>query len=256
MSKYGEYTVILNKTPYNFNTIENIPMKIALDIYTNDDWLDKEYENITDQKYIDIEHKDYNITVKEYNEGKQPDLSFFVQKPLEKKKIDLSNLEPQKFINLCYSVLRNKGIYELFLKYYETNKEFPDNNSHIQFLTHYAWIMTNKKTMMDNVIVKKVNDSFGILDEKELIKKLTKSSKKEKLFECEYFKKYLELINSYLSLQEQKQIDRDLTIARLYINNIDLSKKNNNKFFSFGGTKKNKKVKKNKKSKKSKKSRK
>ena len=231
MSKYGKYTVIINKTPYNFNTIENIPMKIALDIYMNDEWLDKDYDEKKeghDQKYIDIENKDYNINVREYYEGKQPDLSFFVKKPLENKKIDLSNLsniEPQKFINLCYSVLRNKGIYELFVKYYETNKEFPDSDSHRQFLTHYAWIMANNKTMMDNSIVKKINDNFGILDKKELLKKITNSLKKETLFGCEYFKKYIELINSYMSFSERTQIVRDLTIARLYINNIDLSKK-------------------------------
>ena len=190
--------------------------------------------------------------MKEYNEGKQPDLSYFVKKPLEKKKIDLSNLEPQKFINLCYSVLRNKGIYELFVKYYDINNGFPDNNSHRQFLTHYAWIMNNNKTMMEHNIVKRISDSFGISDKKELFKKLTKSLKKDKLFECEYFKKYLELINSYIPLSEQKQIGRDLKVANLYINSIDLSQKNN-KFFAFGGTKK---VKQGKKSRQSKKSRK
>jgi hypothetical protein len=242
MVKYGKYTSIINKIPYNFNMIENISMKIALEIYMNDEWFDKNYENISDQKYVELENKDYNITVKEYDEGKQPDLSFFVKKPLENKKIDLSNLsnlEQQKIINICYSVLRNKGIYELFVKYYEINKAFPESDSHKQFLSHYAWIMTNKETIMENQIVKKISDSFGILDKKKLLEKLTKSLKKDKLFGCEYFKKYLEIINSNMSSSEQIEIVRDLTTARLYINNIDLSEKNNNnKFFKFGGSKK------------------
>lgn len=258
MVKYGKYTSIINKTPYNFNTIEKIPMKIALEIYTNDEWFDKDYEKESDQKYVELEHKDYNITVKEYDEGKQPDYSFFVKKSLESKKIDLSdlsNLEPQKIINLCYSVSRNKEIYELFVKYYEINKKFPESNSHIKFLTHYAWIIKNKKTIMENDIVKKISDSFGILDKKKLLTKLTKSLREEDLFNCEYFKKYLELINSKLSFNEQKQIDRDLSMARLFIDNLDLSKKQN-KFFTFGGTKKSKRSKKSKKTKKTKKTKK
>ena len=37
-------------------------------------------------------------------------------------------------------------IHDINLNIYEINKKFPESNSHIKFLTHYAWIIKNKKT--------------------------------------------------------------------------------------------------------------
>jgi hypothetical protein len=234
--KYERYKTTLGDTPVQFNTIMNIPFKIAYDMYIRDEWFDKPYESFKDEIYIKIaKEKDsddnLDITVFKREHQQPPDDYYFVIKPEEKKVFDFLKLEllpAIKIINICYAVMRAKDIYLFFVNYKNKYNSFPVEQIKINYLYHCGLILSSEQSILEKdelfiFLNKKTYGGEGI--EIKIIKSnLETSFDEDKLFETEYYKKFQEMFklgkfDTRLSIESE--------IANLYVNTI-LPKKETN----------------------------
>jgi hypothetical protein len=253
--KYGKYKVTLGETTYQFNTIFEIPVKIAYDMYLREDWFSTPYELPSDYIYVEINKKEDNITPKiRQGERISSEKSFFVEKNKELKKINLEevmdDIPPKKFIDMCYATYRSKDIYLYFVKYFNKNKVLPDSSLNKQFLYHYAWLMNNLNKNFDIIdkdeFVKAIKEKIGgIEDLKSILLKL-KGLKTSEIFSSDYYNSYKFIVQN--TSKFINRLDNDLIIANVYINMIHPQKlkknNNNNKIILFGGKLLNKTIKK------------
>jgi hypothetical protein len=252
--KYGRYKTTLADTLVQFNTIMNIPFKIAYDMYIRDEWFDNPYESKTfaDEIYVTIVKKDDNLNVKVFKRRTRPDDSYFVEKPDEKKVFDFLKqglLPPKKIINICYAVMRAKDIYLFFVDYKNKYKSFPASADRINYLYHCGWVMSTDLSVLENdELVKFLNKkTYGGIDIIKIQNNLRTSFNEDKLFETDYFKQFQKIFK--LGKFDARMI-KESEIANLYINNIlpPLPPQEEKKLsLKFGGFRKKLTIRKNKK---------
>ncbi len=262
-NKYGRYKTTLADTLVQFNTIMNVPFKIAYDMYIRDEWFNNPYESktFTDEIYVTIVKKNDNLNVKVFNRFSRPDDSYFVEKPDEKKVFDFLKqglLPPKKIINICYAVMRGKDIYLFFLDYKNKYKSFPVSADRINYLYHCGWVMSTDLSILEkDELVKILNkNTYGGVEITSIQRNLRTSFNEDTLFETDYFKQYQKIFKLG---KFDARIMRESEIANLYITNILPTPPPQEKkklSINFGGFRKNNKSKKNNKSNKKSKSKK
>lgn len=226
--KYGRYKTKLGDTLVQFNTIMNIPFKIAYDMYIRDEWFDKPYESKTfaDEIYVTIVKKDDNLNVEVFNRRNRPDDAYFVEKPDEKKVFDFlkqGTLPPKKIINICYAVMRAKDIYLFFVDYIKKYHSFPVSQDRLNYLYHSGWVMSSEPFILENdELVKFLNKKmYGDkdIDIKSIQLNLKTSFDNNTFFETEYYKKFLEMFKEE-KFEFNPRMIKESEIANLYINTI------------------------------------
>lgn len=242
--KYGRYKTKLADTLIQFNTIMNIPFKIAYDMYIRDQWFDKSYESKTynDEIYVTIVKKDDNLSVEVFNRTKRPDDSYFVEKPDEKKVFNFLKqglLPPKKIINICYAVIRSKDIYLFFDDYFKKHKSFPVSQDRINYLYHCGWVISSSRDILEkDELVKFLNNkTFGGIEIKRIQSNLRTDFDQDKLFESEYYDQFQKIFKLG---KFDTRITIESDIARLYITTISpppLPPKEKN-LFNLGGSRK------------------
>lgn len=253
--KYGRYKTTLADTPVQFNTIMNIPLKIAYDMYIRDEWFNKPYESKTfgDEIYVTIVKKDDNLNVEVFNRHKRPDDAYFVEKPDEKKVFDFLKqglLPPKKIINICYAVMRSKDIYLFLVDYKNKYKSFPISADRINYLYHCGWVMSSDQSVLENdELVKFLNKkTYGGIEIKNIQRNLRTSFNEDTLFETDYFNQFQKIfkLGKFDTI-----INKYSEIANLYINNISPPpppQEEKRLSINFGGFRKKITIRKNKKS--------
>ncbi len=222
--KYGRFKTILEETMIQFNTIMNIPFKIAYDMYIRDEWFDKPYESkmFKDEIYVKITKKDDNLNVKVFNRDSHPDDAYFVEKPDEKKVFDFLKSEllpPKKIINICYAVMRSKDIYLFFVDYIKKYHTFPVSSNRINYLYHCGWVMASDVSILekDELVNFLKQKTVGGMEIKSIQRNLKTSFDEDKLFETEYYQQFQKIFK--LGTFDSR-ISKEMEIANLYINTI------------------------------------
>lgn len=203
---YNNYNIIAIWSSFliyviiNFLTICGVPLKKAMKMATNDEWLNQPYKIDAQKRYIlfDFELKWFimlpwiNITVKKFNHGKQPIDSWLISKVPKNTIFNFWNMTFTNFLAICFSTFCNKPVYD---KFNEFNKIQPYilNNIEKMYVAHIIWIMTNisnTDAILDDLVVSGIREEIFRDMKDESFIKMIETITLNNLFNGGYFTAY------------------------------------------------------------------
>jgi hypothetical protein len=217
-----------------FESILNVPLRVAKKIYLNDTWFDNS-SKLTN-RFVIFNNDNGNLKVVVKKDVKPVDYHI-VTKVRTYKEGDVKMIN-QDFINMCFSVNGNKGPYNAFEKYYaENGKTFPKEDDEISFLGHFAWVLANAWSFddppLDPVVTKVLAIAGMSIDElKKFIEDNKSTLRYELLLNSRYADAYYKFINGSLDNKNSEMTKLDLTNGKFYINSIQPSQNGGRKRLS------------------------
>jgi len=184
----------------NFLTICKVPIKIAMKMATNDEWLNQPYKTDVQKRYINFDFEVkwliifpwVNITVEKFNHGKQPINAWLVSKVPKNTIFNFWNMTFTNFLAICFSTFCNKPVFE---KFKEFNKFQPYilNDIEKMYVAHIIWIMSNISNIdaiLDDLVVSGIRDEIFRDMKDESFIKMIESITLKNLFNVGYFTAY------------------------------------------------------------------